>query len=180
MALIVEDGSGMSTAESYASVAEADSYFSKRNNADWDALDLPVKEACLRLATDYMVGTYRLRWKGRRRIIYQRLDWPRVGVVIEDLSGGYAGVRPYGLFQVSYQVVPDEIKNACAELALRASIGELAPDLDQRVVSESIGPLNVKYDVYSPRTKVYRAVDMMLKAFMMNSGNEATFKLTRI
>lgn len=49
-------------AESYVSVADADTYHLNRGNASWAALTTTVKEQCLRKSTDYMVGEYFGRW----------------------------------------------------------------------------------------------------------------------
>jgi hypothetical protein len=181
MALVVEDGTGLANAESYISVADADTYHSKMGNSDWENLESADKEACLRRAAQFMVAVYRLKWQGRRVKQEQKLDWPRVGVVIKDLasSAGYLAPASYGLFQVDYNVVPDEVKNACAELALRASIGQLAPDLSQRVVSETIGPITVNYDRYSPQSPRYTEIDLMLSPFFGATANPAVVKLSR-
>jgi hypothetical protein len=66
MTLTVEDGTGKADAESYISVADADTYFTARNNATWAALSTSDKEAALRKATDYMLQAYRVRWAGMR------------------------------------------------------------------------------------------------------------------
>jgi hypothetical protein len=161
MALIVEDGSGITNSESYASVAEADLYFANRNNTDWGDLDVPVKEANLRLATDYMTETYRGRWKGYRSNTYQALDWPRKSVVLTDMAINY---------MIQYNVLPKEVKVACIELAMRANAGELAPDLSQGIISESVGTLSTTYDRSSPQQTRYRAIDMLLRPLLMSSG----------
>lgn len=59
MSIIVAPNTG---AESYAGVADADTYHLNRGNASWAALTTTVKEQCLRKATDYMVGEYFGRW----------------------------------------------------------------------------------------------------------------------
>lgn len=175
MSLIVEDGSGMSTSESYCDVAFADTYHSNRNNADWAALTTPIKEGCLREATTYLIGQYRLRWKGRRRVLNQALDWPRVGVIIEDVIGD--DFRSYGLFQVNYQIVPTEVQQATAEMALKASKGVLLADQGQRIKSETVGPISVVNDTnYSPEIK-YLKVERMLFAYLL--GSSAVYKLGR-
>lgn len=61
MTLVVEDGSIVSGAESYASVAQADAYFAARGITIWSPLLDAEKEQALRRATDYMVQTYRQR-----------------------------------------------------------------------------------------------------------------------
>ena len=56
MALIVEDGSGLSGANSYASTAQADTYASDRGLTAWTG-DTATKEAALIRATDYLEAT---------------------------------------------------------------------------------------------------------------------------
>jgi hypothetical protein len=177
MSLIVEDGTGKSNAESYCSVAFCDDYFSKRGNTTWGDLDDDAKEAALRNASEYMVGTYRDRWLGRRVLTTQRLDWPRVGVIISDFRTVVFGA--YGLFQVDYQSVPEDIKRACAELAIRATVGVLAVDQEQSVIRETIGPITVEYQPNTSSVLWYRQVDMILKVYLANGGSGSMVRLSR-
>lgn len=177
MTIIVEDGSGLSNSVSYVSAADATAYFLARGNATWAALSDAVKEECLVRATDFMVERYRLKWKGRRFSLTQALDWPRVGVTIEDPNGSYP--QAYGLFEISYTTVPTEVKNACAELALRASIAALSEDQSTRVLQETIGPITVKYDQYAPQSAQYVQVEGILKPFLNISSGGGMMKLTR-
>lgn len=170
MALIVEDGTGKADAESYISVADASAYHSSRGNGTWLTL-LPsdaAKEAALRKATDYMLGQYRARWKGYRVGSTQALDWPRTDVSLDDGP-------MYNM--VAVDVVPTAVKNACAELALRAGSGALAEDLGQGVLSETVGPISTTYDKGSPEGTRYQAVDGMLMPYLNGSSNNA--KLVR-
>jgi len=184
MSLIVEDGSIVSGAESYVTVAFCDDYFSKRspaNNTTWSALTTASKEAALRDATDYMLQAYRYHWLGRRVNTLQFLDWPRVGVVIEDFVGGQSrnGLGSYGIFQVPFNIVPLEVQKACAELALRASIALLNPDLTQNITEKTVGPIQVKYDVNSPQFKRYREIDMTLRVYLSRNSSSPSVGLTR-
>ena len=98
MSLIVEDGSIVTGAESYISVADASTYHTARGNAAWAALASDaVREQCLRKATDYMEQVYRSRWQGCRVGETQALSWPRYDVEVE----GYA---------VDSDIVPTEVK----------------------------------------------------------------------
>lgn len=161
MSLIVETGTASANSESYISVADADAYHAARMNAAWSALATPDKEANLRKATEYMQGTYRGRWKGFRTNTVQALDWPRQSVCIED-----ATLNSF----IANNVVPVEVTRACAELALKASAGELAPDTERVVTRETIGPLTTEYDNNSmPYTK-YRAIDNMLRVYLKMAG----------
>lgn len=78
MALEVETGSGSPTAESYASVAFADEYFSLRGNpATWTAKTTTEKETALRLATEYLDQKYGTQFRGLKMTQAQALQWPR-------------------------------------------------------------------------------------------------------
>ena len=170
MTLIVEDGTGLATSEAFCSVAFAAQYHSDRGNAAWDAID--NQEAALRLATDYMTQEYRNRWKGRRVLITQALDWPRAGVVLEDFSGsqGRHGFGGYGLAQVAYTIVPIPVMRACAEFALRTGAAALAPDLGRPTISEKVDSIEVHYAPGARQTTRYQAMDNLLSPYLLNAG----------
>ncbi len=129
MSIVVEDGTGKSTAESYISIADADTYFINRGITSWDALDnTDDKEPALRKATEYMINEYRQRWQGARLTEAQALDWPRVGVVV-------------GSWTVDSDSVPEIVARACAELALKSISDELQADLTQGVLKEKVVPI---------------------------------------
>lgn len=172
MALIVETGTGSATAESYISVVDATAYHVARGGGDaWDLVD--DKEAALRKATDYMTQQYRGRWTGQRVTVTQRLDWPRAWAPIEDAPSGYRDGSAY----VASNIVPEEVKFACAILALQSNSGELAPNLAPAQSRVKVGEIEVTYDSNSPEYVRYRAVDLLLK--MLISGSGATMKLIR-
>ena len=154
MALIVEDGSGVENADSYLSVADADSHHADRGNAGW-AGDGAAKEAALRKATDYLGQTYRLRWLGARADAGQALDWPRTG--LGAIGGG---------------VVPDEVRRAAAELALVALGAELNPPLARggRVKREKVGPIESEFEDGAPGRTRYPAIDGMLAPLLARAG----------
>jgi hypothetical protein len=129
MALIVEDGSGRVDAESYLSVAAADTYHAAFGNSAWTGAEVAVKEAALRRATQYLDARY--AWAGEPLTQTQALAWPRV---IADL--------PFAKYAWPVKRVCD----ACAELALRALSGALFTDqLDAQIKSERVGPIEVEY-----------------------------------
>lgn len=165
MSLIVEDGSQVPGAESYASVDDATAYFAGRGKGDtWG--DVDDQESALRLATDYMEGAYRSRWVGYRVSTTQALSWPRVYVPIPDAPSGYGAYRAY----VPINVVPAEVKNACIELALRASTAPLAPDLGRATHREKVGPIEVEYEQGAAVAQQYRAVDLTLAMYLSGDG----------
>lgn len=173
MTLIVETGGAASNSESYAAVSDADLYWSNRSNTVWAALATPDKESNLRKATQYMTAVYRQKWKGRRVSTTQALDWPRVGVVLDDFNSSQNtfGFGYYGIIQVPYTSIPTEVMNACCELALRASAGDLAADLDRETLSEGVGSVNVTYRAGAVQHIRYRFVDLMLTPLFLAGGS---------
>ena len=171
MSLIVEDGTGVVGAESYATEAQATAYFSNRGVTTWTAV--ANKEAALRKATDYMVQNYRLAWKGCRVDPEQALDWPR----FECYVSGHRSGKFSSDYLVPSNVVPNEVRNACIELALKTSSEDLNPDLTQQVLSEKVGSLAVTYSESSPQYKRFRAVDMSLRHLLV--GNAVTRQVAR-
>lgn len=181
MTLIVEDGTGLPNAESYVSTDDADTYNANRGNTLWATITTEEKEQCLRRATEYITGEYRLRWKGRRVLFTQALDWPRVGVVLDDFGGsqGRNNFGSYYQFQVPYNIVPVEIKSACCELAFRAAFDDLTPDLGPRIKSETIGPIKTTYADYSPQYTVFRQIDMLVKVYLEAGGSGVMTSMIR-
>jgi len=182
MSLIIEDGSVVPGAASYISVADADAYHAARGNDTWDAVD--NKEAALRKAADYMVQMYRPRWKGYRKSTTQALDWPREMCFLDpSVNGIGADAYSYGygfgfVTVVPNNIVPTEVKNACAELALRAAATDLAPDISRITKDERIGPIAVTYENYlGPPFVQYRAIDAALAPYL--SAHSFTAKLVR-
>ena len=161
MALVTETGGGSASAESLASVAAADNYHSVRANTAWAALTTALKEAALRKATDYMGQTFMTRWKGYRTTTTQALDWPRADV---------ERVGFYGIAYWANDTVPAPVVNACCELALRASGGELNEDTAQEVLREKIGQIETEYQPGSRAVTRYPAIEGLLAPFLTGAG----------
>lgn len=160
MALIVEDGTGLSNAESFVSVANADARHSATGMTNWATLTTTEKEQALRRATNYMEGLYRSRWKGIKATQLQALSWPRGGAVVD----GYT---------LEGDIVPAEVANACADLALKAAAGDLNPDLERAIIREKVGPLETEYSAHSSQAKRYSAINAALAPYLMGSSTVA-------
>lgn len=138
MSLVVEDGSGLSTAESYASVAAATAYWAARTEpAAWAALSTDgEKEVALRQATEYLDARFGARWKGyHANPLVQALDWPRSSVLDRD---GYC---------VASDSLPTNLVRATIEAAARQASADLAPDIDADDVG--IAKTSVRADTIS-------------------------------
>ena len=164
MTLIVEDGSGISDAESYASVVEFKAYCAKRA-MDYSLLADAAIETLLIRATDYMVNVYRNRWQGRRTNQFQALDFPRYDVVVDGYS-------------VLSNIVPPLVKNACIELAFKANTIELLPDIERATIREKVDVIEVEYDKFAPVQTRYSQIDAMLSP-LLSSADSISVKLVR-
>jgi len=136
MALIVEDGSGMATAESYISVSAADDYLNKRNrDATWTTYSPEQKEGYLRAATEYLDAM--CSWRGSVANEDQALGWPRF-----DACDKWDRL-------IANNVVPQLVKVATVEIA---SQGAIAQTGEQMIRSETVGPISVTYETTQDRT----------------------------
>jgi hypothetical protein len=115
MALVVEDGSGIAGANSYASLTYLNEYHSIRGNTKWDDFLEEEKEAAAIRAMTYIET---LKHRGQKVSVAQSCAYPRVGVVTRD-----------GLAWPSNEV-PEAYRMAQAEGALREAVkpGTLLPD----------------------------------------------------
>ena len=114
MALTVEDGTGVTDADSYADQTFLDTYHTNHGNSGWT-----FSEAAVRRAMNYIEGRYSGRWRGSKQFAYSvnSLSWPRTGAVDRD-----------GL---SIAGVPLRLRQALAEAALLevGTAGTLQPAL---------------------------------------------------
>lgn len=181
MTLVVEDGTGLANAESFASVAEADAYLAKRGITNWATLTTPEKEQALVRSTDYMEQAYRLLWKGSRMSSIQALSWPREWVEREDYAStnGLSGDID-GKFYYPSNAVPNEVKAACIMLAFKAASGDLAPDVERLTKREKVDVIEVEYaDGGVPYVR-FRSVDMLLGPIVKIGGSGSSqIKLMR-
>lgn len=179
MALITETGAGLPNGESYCSVADATAYHAARGNAAWAGLaDDTAREQMLRRATDYMEQVYRMRWAGYMVSPTQVLSWPRHLVPVK---GYYAGVglassAGFGAYYPT-NTIPAAVAHACAELALRAIKGELAPDIGPLKKRVKVAVIETEYVIGATPYVRFRAVDRMLDPFM--SGTAGNIALVR-
>ena len=133
MTIIVEDGTYVAGANSYASVEQLDAYAAARGITLPN--DTAAKEALLVRAMDYIESksTYYL---GAPAMADQLLAWPRQGVLI----GGR-------LF--SNTAIPSTLVEAQLDVAANAHGIDLMsvrpPTTKGAVVQESVGPISVSY-----------------------------------
>ena len=144
MALIVEDGTGLSTAESLVSVARADTILSKRvGTSTWTAMSTPQKEAALAHASRVLT---RMDWNGSRVRDQQALAFPRTWLRKRDPVTS----TPYLPGDPAYyaeDAVPDFAEEATSILAMRMHTRDPFARPDTVGVSSlQAGPLAISYD----------------------------------
>ena len=174
---VVEDGTGKSNSNSYASVEAADSYFTNRENPSaWRTATTNTKQQALRVATSYITETYGNRWRGVIDSDTQALDWPRSGVVDADT----------GLYYDNDEM-PPKLINATAEIALRHVNGvDLRPDVaagEGNVTNSSVtvGAISISEDFVGSATtaKKFPIVHQQLRALLTDGGAAMLHRVTR-
>lgn len=158
MAITVETGEGLSAADALVSVAYVDAYHTARGNTTWTGQTAAKEQAIVR-ASAFLSNSY--RWKG----------WPVKGRAHADGAQALAWPRAWVTDRYDYPVaddiVPEEVKQACAEIALREIVtpGTMTPDYTphSRVKMERVGPLAVEYDMSRPDAEGARPVLLIVR-----------------
>lgn len=184
MALVVEDGTGKSDAESYLSVADTDTYLTQTATLDtsratlkkaWNAAAPAVQEAALREATRYIESNYLARFTGDKGTKAQALSWPRT-----------SAVDAYG-WAIDTNVIPQALQDATAELALRALSATVAPDisagsgsLTAKTVAAGSVRLEQQWSAGGARERAtYDRVEELLRPLLTGGGGTGVIELKR-
>jgi hypothetical protein len=163
----VETGTASSTSNSYASVSEADIYFTGLGRTTTWATDGSVtdaqKEIALRNGTQYLDDIKRGSWKGVSVDEDQSLAWPRYRVY--DSEG----------WSIDHESIPALLKQAAMEAAERNLAGvDLAPDEsgDLNLTDELIkaGPITIDQSFAGSRISMPRfsVIERKLAGFVRN------------
>lgn len=170
--MVVEDGTGLVNADSFCSLDFADEYFETRANSLWTGTD-DAKEAAIIRASDYIEQRWSHRFKGEKQFPDnpQSLSFPRLYIDADDS-------------------VPLGVKRACAEYALRALSGELAPDASYDSNGQSlsrkrtkVGPIETDLTYTqggtgstAPTFRPYPAADAWLRPYLLPSGGNRVIR----
>lgn len=182
MPLIIEDGTGVATANSYVTADEFVAFHTDRGNTTLAEADTDQIEAALVKGADYLQQKFRLLWNGARSFEQQRLDWPRRGVAVPDFFDPF--FRDQGNVPLSFQdtlFVPEnevlyEAKVAQILVAAEtfdasgASSGVIQPALGRTTKREKLGVLEVEYfdqgQGSSRQTTKYWNVEQTVEPFL--------------
>jgi hypothetical protein len=166
MALVVEDGTGLPTANSYVTIAECDAYHVDRANTSWGTALTAAKTAALMKATMYIDGKYFNRFTGYKGSVSQALQWPRMEAIE---SGVY--ILPDGVSDSLLSGIPVALKQATYEAALLALTTDLTSVLDRggMLRFQKVGPISQEFMDGAPAESIYRAVEYWLKPILKSA-----------
>jgi len=148
MASAIDATASGADANSYVTLAEANTYFGDRLHKDnWINAGASEKTAALLWAVKVLDS--RVDWKGSRTTDTQALSWPRVYVPMPDPPYLPAISAPFGYPLTGYMdgaVVPDEIKYAQMELALALLGSDLTAQPDTTGLNSlGVGPIRLDF-----------------------------------
>lgn len=155
MALVIEDGTGLTNSESYVDESYVDAYFLKRGNTEWDSIT--NKESRIVLAMDFIENNY--TYIGTKLVSTQSLSFPRL------INGE--------------TVYPIAIKNALCELALKANSGDLLQDTGKTTIREKVGTLEVEYDSNQDDLTSYNYVNKLLAPYLVSTSS-FSYSISRV
>lgn len=179
--IVVEDGTGLTSANSYISTADADTYHANRGRSTWTALTADAKAIALIAGTQFIDSVY--NWIGLKSKKTQGLKWPRIARL--DESGNAILLVDRDGFDID--AVPQAVINACAEAAFLSLTEELFQDDDPRgkIIRKKTDVLETDYQPDSPTSKpekptVYGSLNSILKGlYLQPTGGMVVGKAQR-
>lgn len=155
MALTPEDGTGLATADSLISLADADTYFTAHGSPTaWTGLADAAKESALRYASRWLSNRY--LWLGwivqNDADAPQALAWPRAGIY--DREGRI----------VPDDAVPTVVEEAVCEAAL-AHVSDVLNEIRDRggdIAAFKAGPIEVSYFDGATAGRTFPYIDNLL------------------
>jgi hypothetical protein len=155
MSLIVEDGTGLATAESYVSVADCTTYCTSHGLTAWTGTDA-VKEVALRNATQYIDTNYSFKYE--KTYVDQALEFPRY-------------------YWEWDEPVMSRLRAACCELAVKALSGSLYADVQaQQTIKVKVGPIEKTTTPSASGQTAYKQVNALLKELVIGGGSVAVIR----
>lgn len=143
--------------DSFISVADADTYWSKRSNSDWTAADPSDKETALINATDYLNNAY--DWPGVLADTDQALSWPR------DSAYDLEGRKLTG--------IPKPIEDATAYLAGQSVAGTVLFEVHGQAEKRlKAGSVEIEYMDHSTKGNTYEYLKSILSVLTYTGSSQ--------
>lgn len=154
MALIVEDGSVVTGANSYADEATIEAYLTARGHTFTAIVEADVLRA--------MIYIDSLPWKGTRYDEDQELAWPRDGVYDADD------------FLIETDEIPDKVIYALCEAAYKEnqSSGTLLPDEERTVIRQTVDVITTEYERGSSQLTKFNVITRLLKGLIEGGSSK--------
>jgi hypothetical protein len=182
MAFSVEDGTGVTGANSFASVAEFDDYLGSHvSGADALAATTERKEQALQSASRIIDAA--VLWKGIRKTPTQGLGWPRLyAEEVEFPFYGFGGWTSWGTGYRYYDSasVPKGVKDATCEMALEMMIADRTAEPEGKGLSSvTVGPISVDFDAADRPALFPQMVALTLRPFGQLLTTKSRYKTVR-
>lgn len=173
MSLVIEDGTGLSTAESYISVADATSYFTAYGNlAVWSALSSTTQEQLLRKSSRDLDLLYGKSYLSDPLTSTQALLFPRT-TFTDNLGRDVTGI-------------PVALARAVAELAILNNTtdmtGVASTDGNVKLKKTKAGDLEQQIEYFLPtsaNSAALRKLNLMLAPYLDGSNSGTSLKIVR-
>jgi hypothetical protein len=176
MSLVVETGSGVPGANSYASLAAFQTHCDDRNR-DYSAYSDEQQEAALIQAGEYLNS---LPWKGVRTGVDNSMSWPRYGTEIggsiwnqlQYPATSWVGVLDDEGWYLPTDAVPSQVVNAQCEgawLILQGSALEPSLDRGGQLIREKYDVIEFQYADSAPVGTDYKQLSNRLKGLLKSS-----------
>jgi len=173
LAIVVENGTNVSNANSYISLADANSYHSDMGNTTWTGTEA-VKTLALVLATRSLHALYGKDLESYPQYVTQVMLFPRLG-----FYDYYDRWTPHS-------VIPQAIKDAQCEIALLHVIGTSIYPFDKKdnyltQHNVSVGDISESKSYSKPvideKYDGFRKIDMLMFPYLVNSSKQITLHL---
>lgn len=137
MALVVEDGTGLTTSNSFAAVADADTFLGDRGFTAWAALTTQAKEYALIAATDYLNSAF--AYVGIRVSTTQSLAWPRFSNTMTRLPQGVPVQLKQAVYRVALYIATEGVNMfgvvSSADMVRRVQAGSVSVEFSDAAIS---------------------------------------------
>jgi len=159
--MTIDATAGGATSDSFATVAEANSYHNSRlHNDEWFNSPLDTREKALKWATRMLDN---LSWKGQKTATTQALKWPRTYVYNDNGD------------QLAVDEIPSFLIAATSEYAWELIKSDREVDSDSKGISEVwAGEVVVKFNSSDRATKTPTSVYRLI-SYYTTAGSSSNF-----
>lgn len=165
--LIQETGSRIEGANSYATSAYADEYFTHHaKSATWQGLSNDAKATALVTATRILDASF--NWKGTQASAEQSLEWPRCGVVIAVAAATET---------LAANKIPIAILRAQCEVAILCAEGDRMADSASAGVAKlgvGDGAIEVAFDPSTKANPCGELAPLLVRNYVRGNATKGT------